>query len=56
MGPKSECNQHQSNEETIKTSQEKENVDLTIMGARKKRKTSKKMHNLSKNISKNKQN
>ena len=34
-----------------KSSQEKENVDPTIMGACKKRKTSKKMHNLSKNIS-----
>ena len=39
-----------------KTSQEKENVDPTIMRACKKRKISKKMHNLSGNISENKQN
>jgi hypothetical protein len=39
-----------------KSSQEKENIDPTIMKARKKRKIPKKMHKLSKNISENKQN
>ncbi|KAF0505652.1 hypothetical protein F8M41_019302 [Gigaspora margarita] len=51
--PKFECNQHQSNEEN---EMPQKNIDPTIMKARKKRKTSKKSHYLSKNINANRPN